>query len=451
MTIRAFETAFTPLQVFSALSQRTGCVFLDSAQDHHPMSRYSYVMADPILSVTAKNGVIKIDDTIVSEPDIFALLRRVLKDHNWKTDLPENLPPFTGGLAGYFGYDLGRQLERLPEIAADNPAQPDLVIGLYDKIFAFDHEQNKGWFITHGDTPENDFIDFLGHVAAAETLEENPQFAPLWRANFSREDYEAQLEKLIAYICAGDIFQANLTQRFEAPVPQGFNPAAHYLKLRRVNAAPFAGYMDAGSVQLCSASPERFLTVSQNGDVETCPIKGTRPHGKNPVEDAAIRAELLASEKERSENTMIVDLLRNDISKSCTDESVDVTGLCELQTFASVHHLVSTIRGKLRPDKDALDLLKGCFPGGSITGAPKIRAMEIIEELERGRRGPYCGVMGTIGHDGAMDTNILIRTIIFEGGKMSFQVGGGIVADSIPSAEYQETLDKAASIFRSFE
>jgi para-aminobenzoate synthetase component 1 len=254
---------------------------------------------------------------------------------------------------------------------------------------------------------------------------------------------------VINHIRAGDIFQANLSQRFSAALPTGFDSFAHYQSLRAKNPAPFAAYLDLGAIRIASASPERFLSV-RGGIAETRPIKGTVARDENPVRDNAARAALMMSEKDRAENVMIVDLLRNDLAKVCADDSVEVASLCEPESFAKVHHLVSTVTGRLRENFTSLDLLRACFPGGSITGAPKVRAMEIIAELERRRRGPYCGAIGYVGANGAMDMNIAIRTLVYEGRSVSFSVGGGITTASDPEAEYRETLAKAAAIFDSF-
>jgi para-aminobenzoate synthetase component 1 len=274
----------------------------------------------------------------------------------------------------------------------------------------------------------------------------SPPAAPLEVAsNFSRSDYEAMVRRVVDYILAGDIFQANLSQRFRAPLPEGMTPFGLYCRLRRLNPAPFAAFLKFDDVEIASASPERFLSLRGNR-VETCPIKGTRPRGCTPTEDRILADELLDSEKDRAENVMIVDLLRNDLSRVCRDGSVEVPRLCGLESFATVHHLVSTVLGELRPGMTAVDLLAACFPGGSITGAPKIRAMEIIAGLEPTRRGPYCGSIGYIGFDGSMDTSIVIRTYAMRNGQVTFQAGGGIVADSEPAAEYAETLAKAQAL-----
>ncbi|MFZ1427679.1 MAG: aminodeoxychorismate synthase component I, partial [Geminicoccaceae bacterium] len=269
-------------------------------------------------------------------------------------------------------------------------------------------------------------------------------------SNFTATGYEAAVQRVVDYILAGDIFQANLSQRFLAELPAGMDAWGLYRRLRRRNPAPFAAFLDFEGVQLASASPERFLEL-RGRQVETRPIKGTRPRGATPETDRQLGAELLASAKDRAENVMIVDLLRNDLSRVCRDHTVLTPELCVLESFATVHHLVSTVTGELRDGLDAVDLLRATFPGGSITGAPKIRAMEIIAELEPSARGPYCGSIGWLGFDGWMDTSITIRTFAIKGRRVAFQAGGGIVADSEPAAEYAETLDKARALIEALQ
>ena len=413
-----------PAAYFSALAQQPYTLFLDSADRSHPDAKYSFIAFDPI-------EVITLEDCI---DDPFAYIQSRI-DH-WKAELKpehnENLPTFQGGAAGLFAYDLGRTIETLPNTAKPSDT-PDLAIGIYNKALAFDHVTNKAWFICHGEKAQ-----------VPEPAEPATQTTPLsWTPQFTPADFKARIARVIDYIHAGDIFQANISQGFEATLPDHFDTAAHYLHLRSINPAPFAGYMNAGDTIIASASPERFLQVKER-TVETKPVKGTAPAHIDPQI-------LLDSKKDRAENIMIVDLLRNDLSKVCETESIDVPKLCALETFKSVHHLVSTVTGQLKEDKTPLDLLRASFPGGSITGAPKIRAQEIIEELEEQQRGPYCGSLGYIGFNGNMDTNILIRTLIFKGGTVRFNVGGGITAKSEPEAEYQETLDKAEGLFKSFE
>jgi len=445
-----------PLTVFSAVEHLPYSLLLDSADLAHKNARYSFVLSHPIETIETKNCVSTLTNWDVlpkQECDTVDILTKRMKYWCDNVETARGLPPFQGGAAGLFGYDLGRGIEDIPKTAIDNETMPDMAVGIYDTVIAFDHEKNQSWIITHADD-YNTALRKQGYLL--NLIEDAHKPAPEnethldWHANFTRHDYENTIQTTIDYIKAGDIFQANIAQRFDADLPENFSPFGHYLRLRDINAAPFACYMNLGNIQISSASPERFLSC-RYGKVFTQPIKGTRPVSSDKIINDAAKLSLRNSEKDKAENTMIVDLLRNDLSKVCTADSVEVSDLCALETFASVHHLVSTIRGELKKDKTAIDLLKSCFPGGSITGAPKIRAMEIIEELEPTRRGPYCGSMGYIGFDGTMDTNILIRTLVFEEGKVSLQSGGGIVVDSIPSDEYQETLDKARAMFRSFE
>jgi aminodeoxychorismate synthase component I len=270
-----------------------------------------------------------------------------------------------------------------------------------------------------------------------------------FQSGFTRSEYLQAVERVRQYILTGDIFQANLSQRFEAPWPG--DPFEFYRRLTAANPAPFAAYFQGDGYTIASASPERFLRVDPDGQVETRPIKGTRRRGETPAEDRRLADELLASAKDRAENVMIVDLLRNDLSKVCRPGSVDVPALCALESHPTVHHLESIVTGRLEEGRSAADLLRAAFPGGSITGAPKVRAMEILAELEPVARGVYCGAIGWLSVTGAMDTSIAIRTVTLQGGRATFHAGGGIVADSAPALEYQETLDKAAGIRRAFE
>jgi para-aminobenzoate synthetase component I len=278
---------------------------------------------------------------------------------------------------------------------------------------------------------------------------ETPQFAmdvhPNLTSNMDRAMYLRTIERVIEYIYAGDCFQVNIAQRLQ--MPASIAPMDLYEKLRTRNPAPFAGYFDLGEHVILSASPERFLRIAA-GEVETRPIKGTRPRGKNESDDQRFAQELQASAKDRAENVMIVDLLRNDLGRVCEYGSVRVEALCRLESYEYVHHLVSEVRGRLRDGLGPTDLLRAAFPGGSVTGAPKIRAMEIIAELEKTARGPYCGSLGFIGFDGSMDTNLLIRTFVYGKGWVHFSVGGGIVADSTPEKEYAETWHKAEGMLR---
>ena len=334
-------------------------------------------------------------------------------------------------------------------------AWPDLALGLYDLVLAVDHLARRAWLLASG-YPETSPAarreragariawarEKLRSVAAERP---SASWAISATADLSPEEFRRAVRRTIDYIEAGDIYQANITQRFRAKLPPGFDRLALYQALRTRNPATFGAYLDFGETIILSSSPERFLKVA-DGRVETRPIKGTRPRGRGPAEDSALAAELLASAKDRAENLMIVDLLRNDISRVCRIGSVKVPTLNGLESYATVHHLVSVVVGELAEGRSAVDLLRACFPGGSVTGAPKIRAMEIIAELEPTARGPYCGAIGYLSADGGMDSNIVIRTYCIQGQDLTFQVGGGIVADSDPHAEYEESLDKAKAL-----
>lgn len=372
-----------------------------------------------------------------------------------RADPIPDLPPFQCGLAGYIGYEYGRRLERIPAPRRDDLQLPDVQLGAYDWVVAWDHERGKGWVVVRTDGQMGGWPDGRRRLAMVIDRLANatppPGAArhgapPQIRSGFTRDEYLTAVERVREYILAGDVFQANLSQRFEAPC--ALEPFELYRRLRAVNPAPFAAYVQGEQFAVASASPERFLQVTPEGAVETRPIKGTRPRGSTPDEDKALAAELLASEKDRAENVMIVDLLRNDLSKVCRPGSVEVPALCALESHPTVHHLVSTVTGVLESGRTALDLLRAAFPGGSVTGAPKVRAMEIIAELEPVARGVYCGAIGCVSVTGAMDTAIPIRTATLQGGRAWFHAGGGIVADSDPALEYEETLAKAAGIVR---
>ena len=442
------------LAVFARFAPLPGALFLDSALPGEELGRYSFIAAEPFQVLSSRDGEID-DGEHRFSGDPFARLQEMLARH--PLERQPHLPPFQTGVAGYFAYDLAQHLERIPRHAIDDQPMPDLLLGFYGWTIAFDHGQERSWILANG-YPATDDSEYRREVAARiarvkaqlrlpATLPRG-EFAIQPRPDINRDAYEAMVRRCIDYILAGDIYQANLSQRFSAELPPGLDPFAIYCALRRRNPAPFAAFLRHGELALVSASPERFLKLIGR-EVETRPIKGTRPRGRTEEEDAKLARTLQASEKDRAENLMIVDLLRNDLSRVCDDHSVEVPVLFGLESFATVHHLVSVVTGKLRTGLGAADLLRAAFPGGSITGAPKIRAMEIIAELERNRRGPYCGSIGYIGFDGAMDTSIVIRTMAVSGDRLSFQVGGGIVADSDPTAEYEESLTKAKALIDS--
>jgi len=442
------------LPVFARFATLPGALFLDSALAEGAVGRHSFVAADPFHILQSRDGKIQ-DGGELSLGDPFLRLSERLA--RYPIDSVPGLPPFQTGVGGYFAYDLAQHLERLPGHRVDDQPLPDMLLGFYGWTIAFDHEARRAWIMANGhpapSEAERNALAGKRLTWIKERLSEPapPAGAPVIARpapEIDRAAYESMVRRVIDYILAGDIYQANLSQRFTAALPKDADPFDLYCNLRRRNPAPFAAFLRHGGIALLSASPERFLQL-QGRQVETRPIKGTRRRGRSKEEDDALAQELLASAKDRAENLMIVDLLRNDLSRVCADHSVDVPVLFGLESFATVHHLVSVVTGRLRPGMTAVDLLRAAFPGGSITGAPKIRAMEIIAELEPNRRGPYCGSIGYIGFDGSMDSSIVIRTMAVRGRHLTFHVGGGIVADSDPTAEYEESLTKAKALIES--
>jgi para-aminobenzoate synthetase component 1 len=442
------------------------------------LGRYSFLTADPIAIVRSKGRETECIDPLRGTRehlpgDALAIVRERLAPY--AADVVEGLPPFQGGVAGYVAYDWGLTLERLPAPEYDDLALPDVVLCVYDWVLGWDHVTGRAWLISTG-MPETEETSRMTRARARaravherleatlalshprtlapshpRTLAPSHSIDDAWwdpslgiRSSFTRDAYLEAVTRVRDYIFAGDIFQANLSQRFEAPLDE--SPWMLYKRLRQRNAAPFASFFDCPGAAVVGASPERFLRVDHHGCVETRPIKGTRPRGVGPEHDAALGQALTESAKDRAENLMIVDLMRNDLSRVCAPGSVRVSELFSLEHYATVHHLVSTVVGQLEPGNDALHLLRAAFPGGSITGAPKLRAMEVIAELEPSQRGVYCGSIGYWSITGELDTAIAIRTAVVRDGRIYFSAGGGIVADSDPVQEYAETLDKARAM-----
>lgn len=437
--------------LFEAVADRPWAVFLDSARPAIRQGRYDIVSFDPGVVLLTRGAVTEIRtraSSTLSPADPFTLLRERL----WPRI--EAVPglPFCGGALGCLSYDLGRRLEHLPSWVEDDEQLPEMVMGIYDWALVVDHERRRSVLVGQGRDPQTR-SSWSELVRLFSTPHSPGKRRPLRlhgpvRSNMGRAAYATAFRRVKDYIRAGDCYQVNLAQRFV--VQMEGDPWRVYRSLRRLNPAPFGAYLNAPQFQVLSASPERFLRV-RGDEVLTQPIKGTCPRTADPAADRARAKALQASPKDRAENLMIVDLLRNDLGKSCALGSIRVPQLFEVQHFATVHHLVSSVTGRLANGRDALALLRGCFPGGSITGAPKLRAMEIIEELEPQRRGLYCGAIGYIGFDGHMDTNIAIRTLVHARGRMSFWAGGGIVADSSLEGEYQESYDKAAAMLNLLE
>lgn len=452
-----------PLALFAPLASDPFALFLDSSATTLE-SRWSFIATDPFATLTVEQGQTYLNGENVAGTG-FDLLSELTEEYalpqNWLSAHDDAAaPPFAGGLAGFIGYDMGHALETLPKRKSAKPDTPDMAIGAYDCVLAFDNRDRRAFIVSTG-LPEKTVATRAARAEARAAKwrarlrlrpslpkliwPESPAPESLIQTRLTRSDYEARVQKVIDYIYAGDIFQANLSQVFVAQLPEDDTPFALYQRLRTLSPAPFAGFFNFGSGELLSSSPERFLKLA-GCTIETKPIKGTRPRGTTAHEDKAFADELLHSEKDHAENTMIVDLLRNDISRVAEPGSLRVPHLCALETYANVHHLVSTVTAALAEPHTATDLIKACFPGGSITGAPKIRAMEIIHELEDEDRGPYCGSLGYISFDGRMDMNISIRTITLNGKQATFRTGGGIVADSNPEAEHDETLAKARAM-----
>ncbi len=444
--------------VYALFADQAWSIFLDSADSAQQMedtNRYSYIGVDPFEKIVIKNKKLLSNGDAVEQP--FQYLKQVM--NKYKLDHKPGYPLFQGGALGFFSYDLCHYLEEVnyPKHADENP-YPDLAIGLYDIIIAVDHVEKKSELVSTG-FPEiepekrlaraqkriNEYLQKLLNKASNEKALTSPGKVEL-RSPFDKKTYANIVKKAQNYILEGDIFEVNLSHRFTAKIDAARTDKYQlYCRMREHNPSPFSAYLNFDEYQILSASPERFILL--NGDqVSTRPIKGTAPRHNDPLEDQRIAKALQNSEKDRSENIIIVDLMRNDLSKICLTESIEVKKLCGLESYPSVHHLVSVVQGQLTPESDAFDLLEASFPGGSITGAPKIRSMQIIYELEPTARGPYCGSVGFIGFDGSMDTSIIIRTLLSYGDHISYQAGGAVVMDSSPEGEYIETLTKSAAI-----
>ena len=415
----------------------------ESAQRHEHLGRYSFLACNPAQSLVVKGGEVRLDGkTQKAEP--LALLQKLLGRQR-TASLP-GLPPFQGGWAGYVSYEFGRSLEPKAKIPVFAPICPDIVLHRFDTVIAIDHLQERAWVIG----PNRKEIRALEGLLKQRQKPAGEKLSAGFSPVISREAHESNVKRTVDYILAGDIFQANITQALEAKMPAGFDCFAAYQQLRATNPAPFSALLDYEEIKVISSSPERLIRCN-GGHAQARPIKGTRKRDPDPSRDAALIADLTSSRKDRAENVMIVDLLRNDLSRVSNPGTVRVPVLCGLETYANVHHLVSVVEGELKPGMDAVDLFRAVFPGGSITGAPKIRAMEIIAELEAAPRGVYCGAIGYFGFNGACDFNIAIRTVQAANGVMRVQGGGGITARSDAAAEYEESLVKVQRIREAFQ
>lgn len=434
-------------QLFAPLAHQPWAMLLESASPEHPDSRYHILCAEPLATLQtrgAETHIIHGEHSATSCDDPLSLLAQ------WQHQLLGELAdyqgelPFIGGALGLWGYDLGRRFERLPSQCQADIQLADMAIGIYDWAWVLDNQRHIASLVVLGDEAAwQRRYDWFMHQQAQPLSTTPLRLTAPWLSNMDEAGYRQRFEQVQAYLTAGDCYQINLTQRFSAPY-QGDEWSA-YCQLSEHNQAPFSAFIRLPDACVLSLSPERFLALAGRA-VSTKPIKGTRPRRHDLVDDAAAAAELRQAPKDRAENLMIVDLLRNDIGRVCQPGSVRVPSLFAIESFPAVHHLVSTIEGDLLPEHSATDLLRACFPGGSITGAPKIRAMAIIEELEPHRRNAYCGSIGYISQHGQMDTSITIRTLIAEGGQLYVWAGGGLVADSNVVDEYAETFHKLAKI-----
>lgn len=457
------STRLSAPEIFHILRDHPFSFFLDSGMDSQNVGRYSFIGSEPFLVLKSRGSRITLQQAVGEQIRIgnpFDVLAELLE--TYRLDPAQYPVPFVGGVVGYFSYDLCHFIERLPSNAIDDLQLPECYLAFYDVVIAFDHLNQKAFVASTGFPQQKQQERIARAKERLASIKEKLQRAELGsstitlppkeargialRSNFTHQEYLRAVETVRQYIASGDVFQVNISQRFEAALPVASYEL--YRRLRQINPAPFAAFLNFDEVSVVSASPERFLKV-QGDLVETRPIKGTRPRGHTDQEDQMLAAALQHSIKDRAENVMIVDLERNDLGKVCRFGTVRVRELVTLEKFPTVFHLTSTVEGRLLPNKTRIDLLKACFPGGSITGAPKVRSMEIIDELEPTRRSIYTGSLGYLDFSGGMDLNIAIRTILVKNKKVYFQVGGGIVYDSDPQAEYQETLDKAKALLES--
>ncbi|MFA6320958.1 MAG: aminodeoxychorismate synthase component I [Candidatus Omnitrophota bacterium] len=454
--IENISNSLSPEDLFNSIKNHPYTFFLDSAVRDKHLGRFSFLGCDPFLVFRSKKDAIALEwadgRSELFKSDPFTALKEIFKKYRISC-VNEELP-FSSGGVGYFSYDLKDFIEDLPDRASSDLDMDDCVMGFYDVVIIHDNFNNNTYIASSG-------LPYSGKIRARRRSERLKEFkdkvqknkpglistsdtvpASL-KSNFSRSGYAEAIKKAKQYIKKGDIYQVNISQRFEADILE--DPAQLYMRLRSISPAPFASYMNFADTSILSTSPERFLL--KKGDyIETRPIKGTRPRGTDETSDRSMEKELKNSAKDNAEHIMIVDLERNDLGKVCRYGTVRLTESSVIEKYSNVFHMVSTISGNLKKGTDPIDCLRAAFPGGSITGAPKVRSMEIIEELEPVKRLVYTGAIGYISFDGNMDTSIVIRTIIARKGKIYFSVGGGIVADSDPEAEYQETIDKAKGL-----
>lgn len=469
--VQEINTCLEPFEIFSIFKEEKYISFLDSSRDFQTLGRYSFIGLNAFLVIKEEDGKCYINETIYG-CNTFDRLEELLK--GFHIDYPFEIP-FTAGCIGYISYDAGLGLDKIKVNSSKGFKMPDICFVFYDNLILFDNVTGKRYISACGQLKSHEsgiagILDrinsvkerkgtnrlYEGNINEADSmgndiplgqlaLKDNSDTFNGFKSNFTMQKYKEAVAKMKEYISSGDIYIANMTQRFSKVTDK--NSFEIYKKLREINPAPFSAYLSFNDIEIISCSPERFMRIDKRM-VETRPIKGTRPRGKTSWEDEANKLQLLQSEKDKAELLMIVDLERNDLSKVCKPGSVKVTELFKLEEYSTVFHLVSTVIGELKDGISALKCIKACFPGGSITGTPKIRAMEIIDELEGIKRALYTGCIGYFSFNGNADFNIVIRTIIKKGRDICFGVGGGITWDSVEADEYMETLDKAQVFFR---
>ncbi len=421
------EIAYLEPALYAArLLDQQNLLLFESVMRHEHLGRWSFLACNP--SETLRDEAVE------------TIRREIAKN---TVDPIPGLPPFQGGYAGFISYDAGWQFQRAKYVPQFRPLCPEMVFHHYDTVISFDHLQERAYIVGPDHSQLERLLKRKPASSGSHIIED-------WQSNFTRPNYEVAVQRTVDYILAGDIFQANITQCFSANIPCDFSAFAFYQNLRAKNPAPFSAYCDFDGLQIASSSPERLIKMD-GLHLQARPIKGTRKRSADTARDAALIAELQTSRKDRAENVMIVDLLRNDLSRIAKPGTVKVPMLCGLESYANVHHLVSVVEAQARDNVTAIDVLPAIFPGGSITGAPKIRAMEIIAELEKQARGLYCGSLGYLGFNGTADFNIAIRTALFVNGKAYVQGGGGITARSNPPLEYEESLAKISGVLDAFK
>ena len=443
--IKELNTYYDPFYTYNLFKDNIDSIFLDSSKEDKVLSKYSFIGLNPYKKFMSKGRTVSIDNEVYKDVDPFEELEKLVNIYKINTDC--NIP-FISGTIGYFSYDIGRILEKLPDTSCEDFIIPDSMFNFFDNLIIFDLQNRKTYITSLGQLEDSTssilkIEKFLEDYKEYEVIRGREKAANTFLSNFDKEEYEKSISLIKDYIRNGDVYIANMTRRIWCNNNE--DSFKIYEKLRNSNKAPFSAYMNFKDFQVISSSPERFLSII-NGVVQTRPIKGTRPRGKNSEEDEKNKNELINSEKDKSELLMIVDLERNDLSKVCKPNSVKVTELFKLEEYETVFHLVATIEGELKENVSSVKCIRECFPGGSITGAPKIRAMEIIEELEKLKRNIYTGSIGYFDLRGNSDFNIVIRTIIKKDNKAYLGIGGGITWESIENDEWFETIDKAKAL-----